>query len=191
MTPLFETAHWAQLLSLPNLKIGLDPAWASTQKNHRQLLRTGILNAVQATAADQESILNLNRVPRPQAFKVSISHSPDLGGFALCHGEVEIGFDIENLLRIKTPIVARVSSKYELESAPFAAALWSAKESALKAVDHGQGTNLISEISISAWKNLSKNLWEYSATKSKTSLSLQGLIYKKDSLILGLCKFIP
>ncbi len=102
----------------------------------------------------QDQVLNLNQPPKVNGIHLSISHNSQLGGFVI--SDCAVGFDIEDRNRITKNLIQRVSSEDEIRQAPFASALWGAKESAWKALQQSSHTNfkpkVISEVQITNWK---------------------------------------
>jgi phosphopantetheine--protein transferase-like protein len=132
--------------------IQLNSDWASRCTQYRERVRQDIYKHYLI-----DSILDLSQPPRlPTAF-VSISHSPDLGGWA--NSRVPVGLDIETATRVTEVIARRVMStdeKHELSQKLFEnfwAAQWVAKEASWKAFANAQAGSptqalLISDITL-------------------------------------------
>ena len=91
--------------------------------------------------------LDLTRVPELARGFVSVSHTLDLGGYAI--GPRPLGFDLELVSRVSPKVVARVSPwARELTLSPSAAHLWCAKEATFKALYHFKQPKVLSELAI-------------------------------------------
>ena len=123
------------ILHCPSLKIFAHPDWGSHNPNHRDLLRAEIQKHTQG-----------------KTLYHSVSHTHDLGMFALC--ESPIGVDLEITSRVQERVVARVSSEEELRAAPGASALWCAKEACFKALKTFEQPSVVSKISIGRWEKI-------------------------------------
>ena len=101
------------------------------------------------------SLLIPGRPPRLPFVSLSIAHSSDIGGFIFTSSPVFIGFDLEQQGRAQEKTVLHISQKEELEQSPSPSALWSAKESAYKAVHFLKDDIYIKKISIFNWQTVS------------------------------------
>lgn len=128
-----------RVLGVSDLEIDLESAWSSETPGSRLLIRQALSHKM-PSGADDRSIFDLNQIPRPEGLAVSISHCRTLGGFASSREAAKIGadlgFDVELEARIKSDVVARVSTQSELAAVPLRAYLWVAKEAAFKALFH-------------------------------------------------------
>jgi hypothetical protein len=149
------------------LEIYIDSDWGSQSPNFRSAIREGIL--VQASKAgiklnDEEAamVLDLAKHPRPKSFRVSISHSVTMGGFAFePANKKNIGFDLEFTQRIQTRLVARMSSPKEMQASPSPPHLWVAKEASYKALSGMTHLKTLSQIETSHWIPLKNNFWVF------------------------------
>jgi 4'-phosphopantetheinyl transferase EntD len=97
---------------------------------------------------------DLSRVPVLSHGYVSVSHTTDLGGYAV--GPYPLGFDVELVSRVSVRAVARVSRfAEELARSPSAGHLWCAKEAAFKALYHFRQPNVLSALEIE-WSGAEK-----------------------------------
>ena len=101
------------------------------------------------------SLLIPGKPPQLPFVSVSISHSADVGGFIFSGATHYIGFDLERQERAQKKTVLRISRREELNLSPSPSALWSAKESAYKAVHFLKDDIYIKKISIFNWEALS------------------------------------
>ena len=159
--------------------------WGSSQPEFRQLIRQDLYKKLSTLNGHPTSdILDLNSIPDPKNFSVSISHCALAGGYALSSKQKKIGFDIEDFDRDVTNATKRISSAEEFLAAPHPMALWVAKEATLKALR----LPLVSQAQILGWKTLdasAKNfLYEFSALQNG-----QGIVYQNGRLIMGLAFF--
>ncbi len=115
-------------LKTPMGEIFLSSKWSSSTPGHREEIRTELYKKTK-----EKSFLNLNELPRSENFFISISHTKSLGGYAL-HLNKEVGFDVEEVSRIKPNVVARISTQKDLElfNDENAHYLWVIKEAAFK-----------------------------------------------------------
>lgn len=161
-----------RLLKDDELLIVVDAAFGAAAPDHRTHLRRSILQTVEnlgLKVEDPAPVLDLSRpLLRVGIFHVSIAHSIPLGGFALSKNPV--GFDLEEASRVETRTVARVSVTADLNEAPHPAWLWTAKESAFKALQHAEKSpELLSQIEIGDWVLTGEN--SQSGTFSVRNLS--------------------
>jgi phosphopantetheinyl transferase (holo-ACP synthase) len=114
-------------------EIYLSSKWSSEKENHRKLIRHELYKK-----SKNADFLNLKKTPgvdiNIKNFFVSISHSKDLGGYAL-HLTQPVGFDVESKNRITDGIVDKlVNSEIEKElSSDEKKLLWVIKEASFKA----------------------------------------------------------
>lgn len=107
----------------------------------------------------------------------SISHCPSLGGFVGLNsshpGDLQVGFDIEEVPRVSLAAVERISNhrdqspSCEPEMRP--ALLWSAREAAFKALLGDSQPLVVSQIWLSHWQERNHGIWSYSFTSPGTS----------------------
>lgn len=108
------------------------------------------------------SLLVPGKPPQLPFVSLSISHSFDIGGLIFSTTTNFIGFDLEKQGRAKRETVLRISSEEELNLSPSPSALWSAKESAYKAVHFLKDDIYIKKISIFNWQPVSlEEIYDY------------------------------
>jgi len=135
-------------LGVPHFQVFLKREWASDAAEARKLLRQHLFENIEGQAA----ILDLETIPCLQQGKVSISHCKKLGGFSFDPAGASIGFDIELTERVRSDSIRIVCvSRDEKERAPNAAALWTAKEAAFKALQGPKQPRGVADIEIGAW----------------------------------------
>jgi len=132
--------------------ICVSPQWGSDQPDFRTKIRTQIQQKIGASDdANMQSLEDLSQIPHHPDFKISISHSPMLGGFALVESSKGLGFDLEVQSRVRLPTIQRMSSPEEISLAPSPAHLWSAKEAAFKSLWPAKQPLTLSEIFVLNW----------------------------------------
>ena len=149
------------------LSLVVSDKFSSQEKNYRLAIRNRIfeLHSSELSSEDLFSLQNLNAPPRLKEKFVSISHCQSLGGFVL--SSQSVGFDIEEISRIKSDIIQRVSNEMEIKSVPQLFYMWPAKESAFKALSlHQPLINqskpvAISDIHIQNWKEIKSNFGSF------------------------------
>lgn len=133
-------------LKTPLGEIFLSSDWSSMHEEYRKKIRTELYKKTK-----DSTFLNLEETPgidfKSEKFLISISHCKSLGGYAL-HLKDNIGFDIEEVGRIKLEVVNRISTEEDRsfftdENNKF---LWVIKEAAFKLMS-GSG-DVMSEVQI-------------------------------------------
>lgn len=139
-------------LTLENLAIEveleLEPRWSAAENNFRLEIRKHIRNKFH----DDQSPLDLDRLPQHHGRYISISHNQKLGGYAYCEAQ-QIGFDLEETSRILQPIVFRVCDPQEQNLVISPSHLWAAKEATFKAAIEIK-PKVLSEVKIQAVSSL-------------------------------------
>ncbi len=135
----------------------------SQEKNYRIAIRNKIieLNSAELTSEDIFNLQNLNVPPRLNKKFVSISHCQSLGGFVT--SSQPVGFDIEEIARIKPEVIQRTSQEVEIKSAPQLYYLWPAKEAAFKALSlyRKEKPTVASDLRIQNWKQIQSNFGSF------------------------------
>lgn len=132
----------------PRLKSAASRDWGARHAQFRSNIRASL-----AVSIGQESVRDLDQRPRTDGWSISVSHSPEFGGWLAVPKPTRVGFDCEDPRRVRLDAIARVSEPGELNAAPLPAALWCAKEAVFKALDDLQ-PKVISEIVIGSWQRL-------------------------------------
>jgi 4'-phosphopantetheinyl transferase superfamily len=130
------------------LEIHLDQKFSSLHATGRQNIRRDIVEKYRSQLSDSEReyILDLNHLPKSKTLYFSISHCPDLGGYAVA--DRQVGFDLEIRARITERLVSRISTAEEIKKCPEFQYIWVAKEAVLKLMKPG---TLVSSIQIQNW----------------------------------------
>lgn len=115
-------------LKTPFGEVFLSSDWSSSCEGHRDKIRTELYKRTK----DSE-FLDLSKIPKSDKFFVSISHCKSLGGYAL-NLKKDIGFDVEELKRIKPEIIQRIATQKDKEifTDNDSYFLWVIKEAAFK-----------------------------------------------------------
>ena len=130
------------------IEIYLDNKFSSHCENYRQHIREHIVenHKNDLSMVEQNTILNLDKLPCSKNLYFSISHCPEMGGYAVCNQPV--GFDLEVTSRINPQLIRRICTNQEIDQAPHIELLWVAKESVLKL---SSKNTLTSNIVIDNW----------------------------------------
>lgn len=145
-----------------DFQIEFSPDYGSQNLAHRRLIRENIISKFGQdwSPSEKEIFLNLDRLPKMLKNFVSISHTVDCGVWIV--GPQEVGIDLEQTSRISEKLVKRVCEESEILSAKKQVAsyqaLWTAKESAFKALYQSDPVLVLSQIEI---------LWPEKAELSK------------------------
>lgn len=172
----------------------INPSWSSNQKNHRFTLRHKMFSTLQSLNWSHDTSLQQPGQNSPRnKLQYSISHCPITGGF-IClspKSKQNVGFDLEDPSRINTKNVRRISSIRELERAPDPASLWVAKEALYKSLPPGIQPPVISQVEITKWAILEKNVSTFWGNQKEIqhSHSSQGLLIASEGLKMGFCVF--
>ena len=146
-----------------SLQVVINEHWGSHFPNHR--------DSIQKDLQSKTSLIDF-----------SVSHTIDLGGyFASEKKHQRIGFDIERADRISKQVARRIcKSDQEAEAAPSPASLWTAKESAFKALKGPWQPRVLSEIVLKDWMMHSyyETCGIQNAQKYETCVA-KGIILKK------------
>ena len=156
------------------IELRLHPDWGQKRSGFREKLREDLFCTLSSVGNQPIKLLNDLRTPgsRPllPGISYSISHSPDLGGWASLVGPSKLGFDIELIDRPSRKVLDRVSSPLEVLQAPSVAALWCAKEAVFKALDGRP--QLLSNIRIQSWKKNEAHKYFFQAATMGASSSV-------------------
>ncbi len=170
----------------PSLLLHLNTSWSSQNETYRADLRAAVLLDLRQLG-DHETlesdILNLDSPPKSLSYKISISHCPSLGGFALSKKYASIGWDIENSSRVSKAIITRIAK--DAEPPPFGAALWVAQESSFKAMSPLVDLSHFTQIRIEDWAAVAQNAHRFSAkyvTNSEQCFG-EGLVVSSQDLV--------
>jgi phosphopantetheinyl transferase (holo-ACP synthase) len=171
-----------------HLEIHLDPNFASHISNNRNSIRQSIVDRYQAQTTESErlAILDLNQRPASQKLHFSVSHMKHNGGYAV--SSEKIGFDVEDISRISTEVIHRISTPAEIAICPQIEFLWSAKEAAFKAVGETQSL-VFTDIKITAWSKFDDIDFFKAQITDKTDYKFEGAIFKiSENIMVALVK---
>jgi len=188
-TQIIKTTTAADL----SFKIELNINWGAQSPNHRIQIREHLFEeeAEHFSSINKFNLYNLQMLPQAQDGYFSISHCQKIGGYAFAKGEV--GFDIEEKIRVSEPIIIRTSTADEIKMAPQKKFLWVAKEAAFKALSAAalemQKTLVMTQIHCHQWKmiSLDSSLWSFEVQLAD-SLELKknkGFVFEKNELLFG------
>mgnify|MGYP003352206894 CR=1 FL=1 len=130
-----------------------------------------------------DTLLDLKNPPKLNRHSVSISHCPQMGGFAYVERPFQVGFDIEIFARINESVVKRIATKDELKRSPQPQILWCAKESLFKAL-YGNQPKVLSDLTIDSWNSLSADTFEF---RSHTPTAAVGFVLQNHQYIFSVC----
>ncbi len=152
--------------------------YGSQSSEHRHLIRQTIATEFGEnwSELERQNFLDLQQIPKMPKLFASISHTHDHGVWIV--GPRPVGIDLEQTSRISEKIIARVCSAEEIShttklfGSPLV--LWTAKESAFKALYRASQIRVLSEIEILWDKKGEISLGKYfslseSETKKKNS----------------------
>ncbi|MEK6773186.1 MAG: 4'-phosphopantetheinyl transferase superfamily protein [Bdellovibrionota bacterium] len=148
-----KTAHDNLINFLGNdFIIRFSADYGSHSSDHRHLIRQTIATEFgdNWSALERQNFLDLQQIPKMPKLFVSISHTHDHGVWIV--GPRPVGIDLEQTSRISEKIIARVCSAQEISNTTkffgSSRALWTAKESAFKALSGTSQIRVLSEIEI-------------------------------------------
>lgn len=166
LTPITPWPETTRLFYLPNLdgERGND-----TRFEMRELLRE-LLSA--HGHASPEELLELERRPYHPELHINISHCKDAGLIGWALKPLKIGVDVEQVERIQTHLIRRVSLPGEISEAPRPELLWSAKEAAFKS--RSDAVEVISSVEIFDWHALGDQTWSFKARVAQDKNTVLG-----------------
>ncbi len=184
MAPIFQSLIVELQKQIPQLITSHNGQWNSLEPGYREIIRADLKQKIQSItpAASLNELDDLKKPPRPKDWSVSIAHCLTLGGWAAVPRPWRVGLDIEQLKRVSNAIVDRVSGNEERKLAPTVAALWGAKESAFKALEHEQ-PKVIAQITIDQWHSDPRGWLVF---KSSTHRTLTGYSCVENDLIFSI-----
>ncbi len=141
----------------------LSDKFNSQEKNYRLAIRNKIIELHMSELGSEDifNLQNLNIPPRLKEKFVSISHCQSLGGFIT--SSQPVGFDIEEIVRIKPDVIQRISQDSEIKSVPQLFYLWPAKEATFKALSlhRVDKPTVASDLRIQNWKEIRSNFGSF------------------------------
>ncbi len=193
MRPFQEIETCRKLLSDPSLNIYLSKDWSSQNENYRSLVRKAVFSKLieLKDTAIEADVLDLSRPPKGQFLNISISHCPGEGGFAI--SKKNLGWDVEQISRVKDEVVHRIMKSSMSEKPPFAAAMWSAQEASFKAFSPLLKLTHFTEIFVSNWEPISPNIYRFNAkasSKDQSPLNGLGLVFSFSNHVYALMETV-
>lgn len=149
--------------AIPQLEVIFEPLWGSENPDHRLEIR----KYVQSCIWNSPTLMNVSETPDPQGISLSISHCRGMGGVFWSSNSTtpwphRLGLDVERTDRCNPKALLRVSSQAEIEEAPDAAALWTAKEAAFKAIPRTLQPPSVSLLRVTKWVKTTRNaFWQW------------------------------
>jgi len=126
----------------------------------RTEMRHQLLELLSANGqAAPEELLDLNRRPFHPDVNLSLSHCRDAGLIGWVSKPLKIGVDVEQLARIESHLVRRVSTREEMDISPRFELLWSSKEAAFKS--RSDAIEVISSVEVFDWQGLGDDTWSF------------------------------
>lgn len=163
--------HW------PELQGAFSADWSAKSPDYRLRIRQSLQRHL---APSDLGILDLDRRPQLSEWSISISHCPTVGGWAALPRPSRVGVDMEEISRIKLPIIERISLTTEISAAPHPEFLWCAKEAFFKALDSEQ-PSVMTELQIGGWSQGPDQSYLYIGEGPKPGKGC--LIAEKDRII--------
>lgn len=185
------------LLGLNQLYFCSSPEWGSQNKNYRSLIRQElkkVMTSLSPSEMQLDQIEDLNILPTTTSASISISHCPQLGGFAISERQQHIGIDIEVRARIGSSHIQRISTEEEIQAAPELSFLWGAKEAGFKALsDNVLAPKVLRQLHIVNWNRYHENLFGFSVRLSNFDQISpgRGALTVKNNLIFSFFMFSP
>ncbi|MGE0528351.1 MAG: 4'-phosphopantetheinyl transferase superfamily protein [Bdellovibrionales bacterium] len=123
----------------PDLRAECHPEWGASQPGYREQIRDSLARSLPALGREERhSLANLSAPPRVSNWSISISHCQSHGAWVAVPRPWKIGFDLEQTKRLRRPLIERISTAEERQSAGRAEWLWVAKEAYFKALENEQ-----------------------------------------------------
>ena len=170
----------------PSVQGKCSEEWGAGSPTSRLWIRQSLTTALGLEAEEAAGLANLDLVPRPRSWSVSISHTPGIGGWMAVRRDHQIGWDVERKVRVKPNIIQRVCQDDEVAGAPQAALLWGAKEAFFKALEDFQPLTL-PELTIVDWQCTGPELWAWTGLGQRNG---KGVIIDSDPWFLAGCLIV-
>ncbi len=174
-------------LAVNTLNLCLSQDWGSQNPNHREQIHHAL--QVELSAGMTSQNLHTTDPFQQNSATSSISHCPQLGGFATITSPWKIGIDVEQQDRVSLAVANRVCrDSSECNQAPSPSALWTAKEAAFKSLRGPQQPTTISQLVIGSWKQIDSHLFTFEL-QNFLEFQIQkglGITYSKDSFQIAL-----
>ncbi len=182
-----EILLFQKSLAVNTLDLYLRQDWGSHKPNHREQIHHAL--QVKLSAGMDSQYLQTTAQAQQTGSTSSISHCPQLGGFASITSPWKIGIDVEQQERVSLAVANRVCrDSSECDQAPSPSALWTAKEAAFKSLRGTQQPTTISQLVIGNWKQIDSHLFTFEL-QNFLEFQIQkglGITYSKDSFQIAL-----
>jgi hypothetical protein len=153
----------------------------STQIDYRLKLRLRLIEELkkQNQKIDSNLLIDLKIRPQTDFSNISLSHSQKASAIATIENKYLIGVDCEFNERLNDQIINRISTNKELKSVTKNPHLiFSAKESAWKALNHTYNLSIISQIETVDWQ-IRSNAWsEFKVAIDGQIVDGHGFVYE-------------
>ncbi|MCB9073824.1 MAG: 4'-phosphopantetheinyl transferase superfamily protein [Bdellovibrionaceae bacterium] len=184
----YDAEHFTPPLLPPrysSLRIFRAPHLGSQHKDHRTLLRKMISDTLVAEGhSAPEHVDDLDQRLQHDSLSISVSHTIDASIFAWIPKPLQVGVDIELVNRITDPVIERVSTEEEVNTAPDVKLLWTAKEAVFKAISPQAKT--MSEIEIYNWQPVSGHTYTFQTRRQPSGEIIDGF----GSICLSMSHFL-
>ncbi len=176
-TPSFEKINLPDEIN-EHFYLYFFPDITSQHQDYRLLLRktlSSILEKNGTSLIDTDKIQDLTNRPEIKPGSISLSHSPEGSVIFYTHKpSVVLGVDLEISERISSSVVKRVSTDFELQSAPNKFDLFTSKEACWKASNQVFSVPTISHIETYDWQLGSVPYWTYSSRLNEQNINGTG-----------------
>lgn len=205
-----------EILNIEHLKVVTKEEWAAvsssqSKNSYRSEIRSAIAHCLNAHSSHSDPnqspsafntwahLLDTGKLPVTEGWSISISHCAHIGGFALAPAPHRLGFDIEDLERLKKKpdLIQRVATPNDLSQTPHLELLWSAKEALFKSLNSYPQTSpfrqpkTLSEVETTGWRHVSKKLeaqlelftFKGQNPKNAELIPGSGVVFIKSSLV--------
>lgn len=180
-----------------DLRVSLDGDWsARVGHENRMKLRSSLQKHLILRGCSEASVISitdLNSTPLHDSYSISISHCPEMGGFATAPLPIHVGFDVEVNARVTREAISRISSEEELKMNLSSAELWAAKESSYKAFRVFQ-PKVLSEVEIYDVEHLvgdEPTLFRARLKSRQSQSGGSGALFQIKNMVLGVFKYFP
>ena len=149
----------------PELRAAADSRWGATNRDHRNVIRQAVAADLPNLGADQQGqLMKLGGRPQPAGWSLSISHTPEMGGWMALPLPTHIGFDVETGSRVQPKVIERVCSRLEIAEAPKLTFLWAAKEACYKSLPPELQPNTFGALTIREWSQAGPGIYAFAAS---------------------------
>lgn len=184
-----EVSFFPEIQSAKTLSPQSQRAGTASKNECRLLLRQQLLQHLSQSGETQldPSIQDLDQLPQQQGWSLSLSHCPQGSAFvALAKPNFQVGIDVESIERLSQPIIDRIAKPHELNACPKPLHLFSAKESAWKALNQNYQLATLSHLETVNWTPLAKGWLSFKIQISDQVLDGQGFSIEIGSICMAL-----